>query len=124
MIAEKELRIGATYEFIDGYLFQGEIRSLDDADFWKAQEYNEDICDNIEPILLTEEWLKRLGFYGSASLERYIGPSIGTLGWDDKGVYLIADNSGPYLPHIQYVHQLQNLYFALTGDELPIQEYV
>ena len=26
------------------------------------------------------------------------------------------------IPHIKYVHQLQNLYFALTGEELTIKD--
>tara|TARA_R110000868_G_scaffold290022_1_gene550239 strand:- start:818 stop:1312 length:495 start_codon:yes stop_codon:yes gene_type:complete len=28
------------------------------------------------------------------------------------------------LPHVKYVHQLQNLYFALTGEELPIEQAI
>jgi hypothetical protein len=27
-------------------------------------------------------------------------------------------------PHIKYVHQLQNLYFALTGEELIHDEWI
>jgi hypothetical protein len=76
-----------------------------------------------KPILLTEEWLKKLGF------EKY------TDGWYlDKGEYpkqitvSLFDDNGFHLSYfktpIQYVHQLQNLYFALTGEELTIKQNV
>ena len=67
-----------------------------------------------EPIPLTSEWLEKCknddyGFYqqsdGSYSLI------------DDYG-----DGSTYYIGNLRYVHQLQNLYFALTGQELTIKD--
>ncbi len=38
----------------------------------------------------------------------------------DDGVTLLHENGSPLtLPHIRYVHQFQNLFRGLTGDEFP-----
>jgi hypothetical protein len=68
----------------------------------------------IEPIPLTEDWLNKFGL-------NYDG-----MEWDknDIGINLDANNYNAFfydktvLTPIKYVHQLQNLYFALTGEEL------
>lgn len=69
--------------------------------------------ESIKPIPLTEEWLMKFGF------EKNIG-------WDDM-VYYILNGVDVYEmidyyeyadAKIKHVHQLQNLYFALTGEEL------
>ena len=74
--------------------------------------------DFFEPIPLTEEWLKRLGLeYNGAywecewcyfELDYYKDHFI-------NGVNACEYNHGI---EIKYVHQLQNLYFSLTGQEL------
>ena len=91
----------------------------------------------MRPIPLTEEWLKRLGFklgkYNELNEKHYVEDSnaikviVSGIGfWDiytdyspipkwNKQLNVITDNRG-----IKYVHQLQNLYFALTGEELKI----
>jgi hypothetical protein len=79
----------------------------------------------LEPILLTEEWLVKFGFE--------------KLWYDDNGMKLpyYRLNQNDYLFDLDYefcatrddagyiylksVHQLQNLYFALTGEELEIK---
>lgn len=73
--------------------------------------------DKINPIPITEEWLLRFGF------QRESLKSSWTLNdeeiWDDLpiGRKIIYQNTPVY-----YVHQLQNLYYALTGNELEIKE--
>lgn len=81
-----------------------------------------------EPIPLTQEWLDRTMFEKSSNL--ICGDytiridEIGCLGiWLETGRYSLMDwNTGDiFTSHdnrIKYVHQLQNLYFALTGEEL------
>jgi hypothetical protein len=78
---------------------------------------------NIKPIYLTEEWLERLGFdiTGEDDFDKTFGDikqiSIrkNKLHNTDKfGVYL----SQRRIVNVKYVHQLQNLYFALTNTEL------
>ena len=69
----------------------------------------------IEPIPLTEEWLIKFGFKQWG--DKY------TFGL--KGINIHHRQRGFVLrksvPVIQYVHQLQNLYFALTGEELTLK---
>lgn len=71
------------------------------------------------PIPLTEEWLIKLGFtYQTMGI--FTAPSIqyfSVVKWQghDAKFTLIKDQK----LSIKHVHQLQNLYFALTGNELP-----
>lgn len=83
---------------------------------------------NYEPITLTENWLLRFGF------EKKVN-NFGQ--WFNKGVYLLEyqfisdsytlrksinkDESILLNDKVKYVHQLQNLYFALTGTELTLK---
>lgn len=73
--------------------------------------------DAIEPIPLTEEWLLRFRF--RTVDDRYYNLSVNSLfvmSWNIYEMRLILN--GFFMPNHQYVHQLQNLYFALTGEEL------
>jgi len=73
--------------------------------------------ENIKPIPLTEEWLLKLGFVSNPYQDRY-----------DKGIFHIEcdKTKGETIlwlagvPHIKYIHQLQNLYHALNGCDLQI----
>lgn len=68
-----------------------------------------------EPIPLTEEWLVKFGFEKHGEYYILMNP-----------VLLLKDNEGSFGVSfwqgndMKYVHQLQNLYFALTGEELEI----
>lgn len=67
-----------------------------------------------KPIPLTEDWLKKFGF-------TRIVPSWADIKRIDKDdYYLIRDDVYFNEKKIKYVHQLQNLYFALTGKELKL----
>jgi len=72
---------------------------------------------DLEPIPLTEEWFERLGFNDGSDLQ--VTENIYLIAMSDNSVKLAE--SGNYIGvNIQYVHQLQNLYFALTQKELTI----
>jgi len=83
-----------------------------------------------EPIPLTEEWLLKFGFENKESKIYFLmvnkwGFAIGSDG--SYGLYNNQDawNRGESFSNretIDYVHQLQNLYFALTGEELEIKK--
>lgn len=71
-------------------------------------------------IPLTEDWLLKSGFHRQTSEHYYIF-------YDDKVLLTIYNGSlvieGSFMSvKLQYVHQLQNLFFALTGSELTIKE--
>lgn len=80
--------------------------------------------DEISPIPLTEEWLVRFGFeektYVNGDGDEFNWWSLHGFSLND-GFQLTGDNgtSESMLPYkLEYVHQLQNLFFALTGEEL------
>lgn len=60
--------------------------------------------DLFAPIPLTEEWLLKFGFKKSIHIDQ----------WKKRGFGFIDVSN----PQCAFVHQLQNLYFALTGEEL------
>jgi len=72
------------------------------------------------PIPLTEEWLLRFGFNNE------VYTNGGFLKWQ-KGEFKLLDRRLPNTQYhepkasIDFVHQLQNLYFALTGEELVVK---
>jgi hypothetical protein len=88
-----------------------------DGSCWTCEEF-------IEPIPLTEEWIVKFGINETKDQDiyriNYVSYHKGTntfnycLGYyyDDQGY---VDN---IFKEIKHVHQLQNLYFELTGQEL------
>jgi hypothetical protein len=76
-------------------------------------------------IPLTEEWLVKFGFSEQGQAIRRNVTYYLELCWikgDINPFRLQTINSGHTEPaKCQYVHQLQNLYFALTGKELEIK---
>lgn len=68
--------------------------------------------EHFKPIPLTEEWLFKFGF--EKALNGWWDKTE-TWCWKDDIFYLGALS---WLAECKYVHQLQNLYFALTGEEL------
>ena len=76
----------------------------------------------IKPIPLTEEWLLKFGF--EAEYENVYGNTQEFLQieFTVKGYVKLADGYYHDSTPMLYVHQLQNLYFALTGEELTIKE--
>lgn len=80
-------------------------------------------CDNVQRITITEEWLKRAGFVRSTVFDSFWSLGIICIGlFANHNTLDLYDNdedtSIELGINIEYVHQLQNLYFALTGEEL------
>lgn len=81
----------------------------------KELSYTNENCDALKPISLTEEWLVKFEW------EIMKGENYYFL---DNNYFSINPNGQLYYMNdytavdIKYVHQLQNLYFALTGEEL------
>lgn len=78
---------------------------------------------SIRPVILTEEWLLKLGFSRSAlpfSDGVYEGPIIDHRVEYNAGSFMYCLWS-QHLRNMEHVHQLQNLYHALTGEELQIK---
>lgn len=80
----------------------------------------------VKPIPLTEEWLLKFGFEKVSRTWRFILP----VGICELGIRYSSANPSYYSAfineqfmtrEIQYVHQLQNLFFAITNEELIIK---
>jgi hypothetical protein len=73
------------------------------------------------PIPLTEEWLLKFGFKQDETYcSIHIKYGIELMNIANK--YFRGYYRGATIAiDIQYVHQLQNLYFALTGEELTVK---
>jgi len=139
----RELRIGNYIKDFDGYIdkIQSIINPNEDNLHWLSFIENTDkkpiiFLDNfvgplhinmIDPVLLKEEWLLKFGFnkfreykiYNRRNntwwyqIEKHPSYKSGYIFFIDiKGI-----NAPPSI-RIKYVHQLQNLYFSLTGREL------
>ncbi len=88
----------------------------------KDSQWGRDIQLDTHPIPLTEEWLVKFGFKRDSTLygeTRKLGCfNIGKL---TNGYFIEGGvDSNKTSINIQYVHQLQNLYFSLTNEELTI----
>jgi len=76
-----------------------------------------DVVKELKPIPLTEEWSLKLGAVKSL-YSNYIDFEYFEI-YELKGLWYV-EVDGVTLCELKYVHQLQNLYFALTGKELKI----
>ena len=122
-----ELRIGNLVAKFDGTVL--EVDSIDRNGFFASLPKNivfdnvpilqKDIVNSMLPIPLTEEWLLKFGFEKTENFcinkEPLLRYAISSLGL----ICSIGDNDMGFVYNsILYVHQLQNLYFELTGKEL------
>ncbi len=84
--------------------------------FWVDGESGTEYYSSFEPIPLTSEWLEKFGFDESNEIKFSEDSRIC---WDEiNGIHIFILDQFQYIKHIKHVHQLQNLYFALTGNEL------
>ena len=75
---------------------------------------------NYFPIPLTEEWLVKFGFETYSNMNnQYL--TKGSIFFYGKGLLCQVGEYSSIEVSIKYVHSLQNLYFALTGEELEIK---
>lgn len=77
-----------------------------------------------DPIPLTEEWLKKFGFKKYSDVWDFWENSMWSLKQHkNKNAYWLQSCMEKVdCTRINYVHQLQNLYFALTNTELTIKK--
>tara|TARA_R110000764_G_scaffold237283_2_gene333290 strand:- start:635 stop:991 length:357 start_codon:yes stop_codon:yes gene_type:complete len=81
-----------------------------------------------EPIQLTEEWFVKFGaeLKKIAGMDNEYNIELGEveISWDKLTgvtVFILNTLESFCVSYIKYVHQLQNLYFALTNKELTIK---
>lgn len=124
----EELRIGNWINLYDDY--NSQITGFTNTGkVWFVNNPHDEKCawiiENIKPIPLTEKWLLNSGFIERPDCySLQIGNDIYFI--SIKGVLYIF---GPDCPNegygievnVKYIHQLQNLYYTLTGRELEIK---
>lgn len=84
---------------------------------------------SIDPIPLTPEILIKMGWSDWSGDQIYAKMGLRINGDCNtifayhikKSMFEYVDLNGYSLPNMKYVHQLQNLYFALTGKELEFE---
>ena len=118
----QELRLGNYYRW-ESYAYEAQDNMS--INIWKIEDYHAVMTHgdiymrHCFPVLLTEEWLRKFGF------ERFPWGLV-------KGNLLFRDDlknpcetltleiGNGFRTEIKYVHQLQNLYYALTNEELTV----
>lgn len=141
----KNFRIGNLYIDIDDKLCE-----MSGYELWQmsVKENNENLGINeYKPIYLTEDWLIKLGMeipitddpifeHGKCKYDdpfnhfRKTSQSLTDATFEIGGVDFYADSTGFWMPifdeytELKYVHQFQNLFFAITGNELTVKHEV
>lgn len=126
-ISIRELRIGNLLEF-EGKVVHVTSLSCDiDDEYGKTTDekvgWNQVIALRCIPI--TSKWLKRLDVVEETFLLKlaYTDFFLRYSGKDSVDISIedLNGNNHFFRYNIKYLHQLQNLYFALTGEELTIK---
>lgn len=115
MLEANELRIGNWVEPAEPE-YKGKYFRVQSGDIKHIQEGSKTY--KYQPIPLTLELLEKVGFMKDSSDGKFYGH-------DFPPIYFIYDNQWsvtgmPFSHTMEHLHQLQNLYFALTGTELTI----
>ena len=122
-----ELRIGNWITDLD---------ALNNRHQTQVQHLDPDAEHSAQPILLTEEWLIKFGFKKHSEQKQlfFLDKFRFNLNVFTVKILRACDKAGESQHHecgypiltdmisCGYVHQLQNLYFALTGEELKLND--
>jgi hypothetical protein len=111
-----ELRIG-NFVNVNGWF--SEIAAIGYNYVEISNGIEEHLIKELEPITLTEEWLERFGWVKSKDRSHFWHDSNLSLWFNDNGLFIESVGGKLYIKHL---HQLQNLYFALTYEELQTDE--
>ena len=121
---KEELMYGNKLLFLNEVVTFSNISQIrEDGIFWiKTIESKIDSKSfHFKPIPLTEEWLLKFGFFKHNNAYVLEKPNENIMNfkfsiWSD-----FTYNSSEFPVELKYVHQLQNLYFALTGTHLKLK---
>lgn len=116
----EELRIGNFINFNWWFNSYAKVDSIDSVSGYvtMCSHGDEFPMDQVSPIPLTPEWIEKLGFINNRisinSLDHLCYCQYGnswSIRYQTKGSGFTRDYG------IAYIHQLQNLYYALTGGK-------
>lgn len=128
-----ELRIGNYYQYAgDSGIVYTQVQAIKYNQFGLLSDFDGTNFEICKPIPLTEEWFLLFGFEKLPNDEFFFKRhKIEVFKYSKGNFFLLGGNHITYgiglhdiwqgmEINIQYVHQLQNLYFALTGEELTL----
>jgi len=129
MIKAKELRLGNNFKDDEGNILTCfGVAPVDDSDqfnIWYGNELGFILLEEeADPIPLTEEWLIKFGFEKTSDNMYWVQPD-NFMYFELNNFGIIAtfpDSVADFGKRVNNVHSLQNLYFALTGEELTIRD--
>lgn len=112
-LSAKELRIGnwIRHKYSEPDFIVSEINAFSENNTVNGIA----LCD-CEPIPITEQWLVDLGLDKTHYEKHKV--RAGWVGDDFIKAQMTVIFNEKFICKIKYVHELQNLYFALTGREL------
>jgi hypothetical protein len=122
MIQVNELRVGIMLNVLNPFTNEWKIEAIKGKTIMNFHENptHELMVNNFKPIPITEEILLKCGFVQCENEFWYqkniisISPSVGTYEIQGSKLSLSVMRENP----IRYLHQLQNLYWCLCGEEL------
>jgi len=118
MIKANELRIGNKVDYYGNIVT---INSINDTDVGFSDYIPIDypLFDDINPVPITKDWLVRFGFEDDGPEWYWLNANdkLTSIGYSYNIKRQVIDFCEIEIT-IKYIHQLQNLYFALTGEEL------
>jgi hypothetical protein len=134
MIKANDFRIG-NYVYYKHPTTDLLIHKIEWLDFKEINEFPDIYNEYHKPIQLTEEILIKCGFvlYGYGSTDDEFISSVEFTGYrlnnfdicfvndTNKSIRFVNNINEKVYCNIKYLHQLQNLYFALTNEEITIQ---
>tara|TARA_R110002020_G_scaffold69158_1_gene180217 strand:- start:9 stop:371 length:363 start_codon:yes stop_codon:yes gene_type:complete len=88
-----------------------------------SRNYDSIPVEQFEPIPITEEWLLKFGFEHRPSIHNkkvYVDKQKIQLDIRCIGDRFYLGRETEFISSFKHVHQLQNLYFCITGEELTI----
>ena len=113
-----ELRIG-NYILFNNFIQPEKTVIVDGRFLLLFNKTDSEINNYYEPIPINEEWLLKAGFPKHKSIMDLLWDYTICLERQYNELFVVNIESG-YIYKIDFLHQLQNLYFALKGEELTI----
>ena len=108
VIVDIDIEIDDVLEYVESCHSTSELKQIKET----VEDY-----ERVQGLILTEEWLLKFGFE-KIKTNNCIYWTLNNVDiWELNGGFA-NDLDIP----IQYIHQLQNLYFALTNEELTAKE--
>lgn len=123
---QSELRLGNWVSYRgekEGIVSNLGVHGFETERAWNGFAFGSSDVDEYEGIPLTPEWLEKAGAEKIRESRYFIGINPIT---DDYLMVIGGNADGFYFQNaghpLRFVHQLQNLYFALSGEELQFKD--